>query len=67
MARPNGKPPQVNENITVTLTDKDRRYVDLMCRILGVGYSEFFRIALASVRDLSREPFEEAEPMEAIK
>jgi hypothetical protein len=37
MARPAGRPPQVNEEIKIVLTDLDKRRVDQFCRLMNVG------------------------------
>src|SRR3954447_5610913 len=68
MARPAGRPPQVNEEIKITLTDADKRRVDQLCQVMNVGYSEFFRLLLAGAFELARECNEKAaRPLEAVR
>jgi hypothetical protein len=68
MARPAGRPPQVNEEVKIVLTDYDKRRVDQFCRLMNVGYSEFFRLLLAGAYELARQSNEqESRPLEAAQ
>ncbi|MGY1857525.1 hypothetical protein [Modestobacter sp. SYSU DS0290] len=68
MIRPKGRPPQANAAIKIILTDYDRRRVDQFCRLMNVGYSEFFRLLLAGAFSLAQQEDEQADgPMEAVK
>jgi hypothetical protein len=68
MARPAGRPPQVNQEIKIVLTDHDRRRVDQFCQLMNVGYSEFFRLLLAGAFELARECNENAaRPLEVVR
>lgn len=55
MPRPTGRPKRLTTKMNLSVTDDDRRRVDLMCAILGVGYSEFFHLMLAGTRELAHE------------
>ncbi len=68
MARPHGRQPKVGRAIEVTLTDYDKRRVDQFCRLMNVGYSEFFRLLLAGAFELARQSNEqESLPLEAAQ
>jgi len=66
--QPAGKRPQVNRDITITLTDYDRRRVDQFCQIMRVGYSEFFRLLLSGAFELAKESnAQNTRPLEVVR
>ena len=68
MARPGGKPPLASRTVCISLTERDKQLVDWFCQVMGVGYSECFRILLNGAFDLAREANENAaRPMEEAK
>ncbi len=68
MRPPRGKRPQVNRDITITLTDYDKRKVDQLCQIMQVGYSELFRLILAGAFELAKESnAQNSRPLEVVR
>jgi hypothetical protein len=55
MFRPRGRPTIAGSELRIRLTDNDRRYVESMSRVMNVSYSEFFRMALKTIREENRE------------
>ena len=68
MAKPHGRPPKVSTAIEVSLSDHDKRLVDLLYRVMNVGYSECFHVLLHGSLDLAREANEsDARSLEATR
>ena len=45
--------PRVHPNasrFTVSLSDSEMRYVDMMCAVMGVSRADFFRMLLSATR-----------------
>jgi hypothetical protein len=57
--RPRGVQPTGATPLKIRLSERDRRYVDLMVRVMGVSYSEFFSMVVEATRVDTLQPVEQ--------
>ncbi len=66
--RPAGRPRKSAHTIKLALSDYDKRRVDQFCQIMGVDYSELFRIILSGAFELAKESnAQNARPLGVVK
>jgi hypothetical protein len=54
LKKPWGRPPKVVSVMEIALSDHDRRLVDQLCRVMGVGHSELFHILLTGSLEMAK-------------
>ena len=55
MKKPWGRPPKVVSELSIRLSDHDRRLVEQLCRLMSVGQSELFHILLTGSLEMAAE------------